>query len=164
MHPLFLNKVVLLPLHISHAVCTIFISLTEFVDDEDYISPTGIFFHGQDLNATNRQRQSTFTQQHWQSRDTVMIVIDARQVEELMQRLRDIERARTTDTENIKRLELYHAMLQPVVTRLEQRQQRQDENIQPKVSTVADLYEKLNYTRLVLGCSLSLAHCIHEMQ
>ena len=129
MHPLFLNKVVLLPLHILHAVCTIFISLTEFVDDEDYISPTGIFFDGQDLNATNRQRQSTFTQQHWQSRDTVMIVIDARQVEELMQRLRDIERARNTDAKNIKRLELHHAMLQPVVTRLEQRQQRQDENI-----------------------------------
>ena len=58
-----------------------------------------------------------------------MIVIDARQVEELMHRLRDIERARTTDTENIKRLELYHAMLQPVVTRLEQRQQTHEENI-----------------------------------
>ena len=109
---------VLLPLHSTHAVCTIFISLLAFVDDEDYVSPTRIFFDGPDSNAAHRQRQSTFTQQHWQSRDTVMIVTDARQVAELMQRLRDIERARATDAENMRHLEFSHAVLQPVVTRL----------------------------------------------
>ena len=59
----------------------------------------------------------------------IVHVTDARQVAEFMQRLRDIEQASATDAENIGRLELYHAMLQPVVTRLGQRLQTHEVNI-----------------------------------
>ena len=115
---------------IKHAVCTIIIWLLAFVEDEtDYIPPTRIFYDGRDSNAAHRQRRGTFTQQHWQNRDTMMIVTDARQVAEFMQRLRDIERARATDAENMRHLEFNYAVLQPVVTRLGQRLQTHEENI-----------------------------------
>ena len=59
----------------------------------------------------------------------IVHVTDSRQVAEFVQRLRDIERARAADAENMRRLEFNHAVLQPVVTRLEQRQQTHEENI-----------------------------------